>query len=1245
MDFYQVRDRMTKNGGTEIFADFVVARPRDLMIRGGNFYAVWNEETGLWSTDEFEVRRLIDKDLYEHAEKLNGTDVTVRTLSSFGSNEWSRFKRYMASLPDSWVPLDSTISFANTPSRKENYASKRLPYVLETGPKKAYDKLIGTLYDAVEREKLEWAIGSIIAGDSKDIQKFIVLYGEAGSGKSTFLNILQQLFSGYWISFDAKALGMASNTFSAEMFGSNALVAIQHDGDLSRIEDNTRLNQIIAHEFMVINEKYRSAYTSRAIAFLFMGSNQTVKITDAKSGLIRRLIDVHPTGMLLPSDKYNSLVSQIGFELGAIAHHCLEVYRKLGKNYYTGYRPVDMILRTDVFYNFLVSNYDILKDGTTLKQAWTLYKEYCTEAGLEFRLPRHRFRDELRNYYENFWEKTRIMGVETRSWFDGFKAEKLGSGPTPVLPVPALVMDYEESIFDLMYADLPAQYANDDERPFRKWVNVDTTLKDLDTGKLHYVKLAENHIVIDFDIKDETGEKSLQLNLEAASKWPPTYSEFSKGGSGIHLHYIYEGDAFLLSRIFDDGIEVKIFTGDSSLRRKLTRCNNIPVATISSGLPLKERRVATADMIKSEKGLRALILRNLYKEIHPGTKPSIDFIHKILDDAYKSGMTYDVTDMRNRIIVFANNSTHHAPESLKKVMSMRFKSDTDEKIQTDSPSDDRLVFYDIEVYPNLFVLCWKYKGDSTIVKMVNPPANAVEELVRMKLVGFNNRKYDNHILYARIMGYTELDLFNLSQRIVSGERSALFGDAYNISHADIYDFSSDKKSLKRFQVELGLNHKEIGLPWDQPVDESLWDQVVEYCANDVITEEQVFDSRKQDYVARQILADLSGLTVNDTTQAHTARIIFGKDRHPQDKFKYTNLSEQFPGYIYDYGESRYRDEIVGEGGYVYAEPGMYSDVAVLDVASMHPTSIILLDLFGPYTKAYSDLKRARIAIKNRDYAAARNLLSGALKPYLGSEDDAAALAQALKIVLNIVYGLTSASFDNPFRDIRNKDNIVAKRGALFMIDLKHAVQDQGFRVIHIKTDSIKIPDATDEIVEFVRKFGEKYGYEFEHEATYEKMCLVNDAVYIAKVGWAPKGSKLKPGDWNAIGAQFAHPYVYKTLFTKEDVTFDDLTELRTVVGAALYLDFGDGNPHTFIGRAGSFVPVLPGTGGGTLLRGTAGNDVYHSASGTKGYSWREAATVKELGLTETIDMGYFRKLTDDAVAKIYEFGDFEWFTS
>jgi hypothetical protein len=82
-----------------------------------------------------------------------------------------------------------------------------------------------------------------------------------------------------------------------------------------------------------------------------------------------------------------------------------------------------------------------------------------------------------------------------------------------------------------------------------------------------------------------------------------------------------------------------------------------------------------AKTITSEKGLRELIERNLRKEIHPGTKPSIDFIEHILDEAYEDGLKYDVMDLRPRILAFANNSTNQASLCLKTAQTMRFQSE------------------------------------------------------------------------------------------------------------------------------------------------------------------------------------------------------------------------------------------------------------------------------------------------------------------------------------------------------------------------------------------------------------------------------------------------------------------------------------------------------------------------------------------------------------------------------------------
>ena len=897
LDFLMISTRSTKRGVIEIYPKFIIKKSSDLMIRGGDFYAIWIEERGLWSTDEQDALILIDKYLDEYAEENKGKfEAQVRVMHMWDAESgmidtWHKYCQKQ--MRDSFHQLDDTLIFANTKVSKKDYSSKRLPYPLEKGDISAWDKLISTLYSPEERHKIEWSIGAIVTGDSKNIQKFMVFYGSAGTGKSTILNIIQKLFEGYYSVFDARALGSSSNSFALESFKSNPLVAIQHDGDLSRIEDNTRLNSLVSHELMTVNEKFKAAYSNRFNAFLYMGTNKPVKITDAKSGLIRRLIDVTPTGEKLSRAEYHDVTKRVNFELGAIAKHCEEVYRE-DPGAYDDYVPVSMLGASNDFYNFVLDSYFTFKEqvDVPLKSAWELYKTYCDEANVPYPFSKRIFKEELKNYFTDYKDRYTVNDVRMRSVYIGFRADKFEDEEkkeeVEKPKIKLIEFNSTESMFDKECGEYPAQYATSKGTPTKKWDNVTTTLNDINTSELHYVKVPENHIVIDFDIPDENGEKSLEKNVEEASKWPPTYAEFSKSGKGVHLHYIYTGDPKKLSAIYSDHIEVKVYSGKSSLRRKLTKCNNLPIAKISSGLPLKgEDKVVNFEAIKTEKGIRTLIKKNLKKEIHPGTKPSIDFIHKILDDAYKSDLKYDVSDMKPAVLSFAASSTHQADYCIKLVNKMQFKSE-EPSLPVGSRPEDKIVFYDVEIFPNLFLVNWKYEGEkSPVVRMINPKPAEIEELLKYKLVGFNCRRYDNHMLYARLMGYNNLQLFNLSQKIIA-EGKGFFGEAYNISYTDVYDFAAKKQSLKKWEIELGIHHQELGLPWDQPVPEERWVEVAEYCDNDVIATEAVFNELKGDFMAREILADLAGMTVNDTTNTLTTRIIFGKERHPN--LVYTDLA-------------------------------------------------------------------------------------------------------------------------------------------------------------------------------------------------------------------------------------------------------------------------------------------------------------------------------------------------------------------
>ena len=1264
MDFFKIRTKVTRNG-VEIYPDFIVGHHKDFMVRGHSFYAIFDSETGLWYTDESKVQELVDKELQEYQKTIYDDTiseaVSVKYLSNYSSGSWASYKRYLKDMYDNYHDLDSKITFVNDSCTREDYVSKHLPYSLSNGDCPAWNEIVGTLYESSERQKIEWAIGSIIAGDSIYISKFFVLYGAPGSGKGTILDILTKLFDGYYTIIETNSLGRQSSEFSTSSFKDNPLVGIEYDSKLDRIENNARLNSIISHETILVRELYKAPYNVKIKTMLFLATNTPVQITDAKSGLIRRLIDVNPSGTKIPSRRYLKLQKQVAFELGSIANHCLEVYKSLGRHYYDAYRSINMMERTDVFFNFVeeASFTFEQEDGVTLKRAWAMFKEYTEEAGLKFLMPKYKFKQELGEYFEEFVKDTTLEdGTRVYNYYRGFLAWKI-NGKKDISIVEG---DDEDDLpdwldlnennasmsnLDILLQDCPAQYANEQGTPFVKWENANGTLRMLDTHQLHYVKLPEGHIVIDFDLKDpKTGEKSAELNLKAASKWTPTYAEFSKSGAGLHLHYIYDGDVNMLKSIYDEDIEIKVYKGNSSLRRMLTKCNDLDIRTITSGLPLREekKKVINHEAVKSERKLRELIKRCLTKEFG-ATKPSVDFINHLLVEAKESGLTYDVSDMKQSIMCFAMNSTNQAEYCMKLASQMPYRSEEPSENKVSKYADDRLVFFDIEIFPNLFLVNWKYEGTNNCVRMINPSPEEVGELFKYKLVGFNNRRYDNHILYARYIGYNNEELYNLSQKIISGGKtsSGMFGEAYNLSYTDVYDFASaaHKKSLKKWEIELDLHHQELGLPWDKPVDESQWGLVAEYCDNDVISTEAVFNHLSGDFKARQILAEIAEMTVNDTTNALTTRIIFGKERKP--KLHWYDLSEEFPGYKYVNGKNMYRGDDVGRGGWVYANTGMYGHCKTFDVASMHPASIIAERYLGDYTDRFADLVNIRLYIKHGDYDAVGKLFDGKLKPYLKNKNDAKDLSNALKTAINSVYGLTSASFDNPFRDRRNKNNIVALRGALFMRTLQDEVESRGFTVVHIKTDSIKVANPTPEIEQFIYEFGEKYGYTFEVEAEWEKICLVNRAVFVGK---QTVNSPQAPGRWTATGQQFAQPYVFKKIFTHEPITFKDCC-IPMTCKSAFYLNMNEDLPEgedrmVFVGRAGSFTPVKPGFGGGILLR-IESDGRFSKATGTKGYRFLESEVVKASCMEDAVDVSYFDELVQESIDSISSFGDYYHF--
>lgn len=1320
---------------------FVHPNIKDLMVRSKGLYGIYDESTGLWETDDAKAISMIDQQVRDYAFKDAGEDAMadeshgplVKQIADTSNRLIERWHTFCEKdLKDHWVQLNQKVIFSNTEIKRTDYATFKLNYPLVEGPTPYYDKLCSVLYSPEEQEKWEWAVGCIIAGDQKKIQKMLVFYGEPGSGKSTIIGkiIADGIFGGYETGYAVKfeANNLASrDSFATDFLEHDSVLAYDDDAELGVITTKTTLNKIISHEPVRVNCKFKPPFVAKPNCLLIVGSNEPVQMSP-NSGMNRRLIDIRPTGNKLPSSVYDECIEHIPFEKGGIAWKCLQTYKHLGRHYYDGYVAEDMLLRTSPFHNFVTENYFQLKDGTSLANAYQMYKDYAEACNFKNVLTRYKFRDTLKLYFEKYEDMK----------FSGFKSERIGikeEAPKEAEESRTGWLEFtsETSLFDIQFKDEPAQYANEEGNPSYKWAKVKTTLKQLDTHKLHYVKVPVEHIVIDFDIKGEDGSKDFQKNLAAANAFPPTYAELSKSGSGIHLHYIYTGeDPEKLSRIFGDNVEIKVFTGNASLRRKLTKCNNLPVAELNSGLPLKEggkEKVVDWDGYNNEKIIRAMIIRNLNKEYHAYTKPSIDYIEEILSQAYTSGVHYDFRgdgDLQGKVYTFAQSSTNHADYCLEAFYRMHFCSkdveDAEKNVKVEDLKSERssmpIIFLDCEIKPSykqaqeegvqipeyipkdtpaLFLVNWKFKDDEpwqfdekgkviveghktkNVVRMINPAPQEIESLFKYRIIGFNNRNYDNHMLFARAQGYSSEELYKLSQRLISGDRTAKFGQAYNISETDIYDFSSVKQGLKKWEIQFGWKHMEMSRPWNEPIPVSEWETIAAYCDNDVISTEMVYDFCHPDLIAREILTDLTdGITLNDTTNQLTTKLIAngepvvglrytdfmtGKSYGPGEKFNLPIISSaeyeqhlatkdwegikpvnsnHFPGYYLVKGEdgkvrNMYRGIDVGFGGYVYANPGMYANAITFDVASMHPHSIKELYLFDKQTQNYVDLMNARIFIKHKDYESAKKLFGGKLAPYLTNDKDAKTLSKALKLALNSTYGLTSATFPNKLRDDRNVNNIVALRGALFMKTLQDNVESMGYKVIHIKTDSIKIANPDERITNYILNFGKDYGYDFEVEHTWKKICLVNDAVFIGMHG---DDDPESPGEWEATGTQFQIPYVFKSLFSHEEIIFDDLCKTLSVQKGSLHLVFDDGDDR-FIGRVGRFTPMQKY--GASLYRVNEGKQ--SAATGTKGYKWLDTETVEDKHLENYIDRSYFTALCDDAIATINKFGDFDEFVS
>lgn len=126
---------------------------------------------------------------------------------------------------------------------------------------------------------------------------FFITTGIGGSGKSTFLNIIKQLFDN---DVSSTPLGNLGDQFILAEALKHRLIA---SDELGTGEVNLPIvKTIVSKQYIQVNEKYGATYTTKAQSVLFFCCNQAPKIDISDTGMLRRIVYYSRNSKILNPD-------------------------------------------------------------------------------------------------------------------------------------------------------------------------------------------------------------------------------------------------------------------------------------------------------------------------------------------------------------------------------------------------------------------------------------------------------------------------------------------------------------------------------------------------------------------------------------------------------------------------------------------------------------------------------------------------------------------------------------------------------------------------------------------------------------------------------------------------------------------------------------------------------------------------------------------------------------------------------
>lgn len=404
---------------------------------------------------------------------------------------------------------------------------------------------------------------------------------------------------------------------------------------------------------------------------------------------------------------------------------------------------------------------------------------------------------------------------------------------------------------------------------------------------------------------------------------------------------------------------------------------------------------------------------------------------------------------------------------------------------------ENLLFYDVEVFKhNAFVV---FKNiDKEVVAIYHNKFDGINDTIRDRvLVGYNNLHYDSHILEAMRKQQTPEQIKILNDRIIGGMKMRY---TYPFKSLDCFQqIDVSMPSLKKIEGNLGkmILESEVDFTLDRALTPAEYEEALEYCKYDVDMTIEVFALRLNSYFKPKLslidkLGNPNALNWNTTTIS--ANLLTSRplprwssikldpraigDRHPRNMAMFDHVPEQVREHWLSRIEGNYSDEFKGNitiekfgcdiefgfGGLHGVNKTLkdVENVKLLDVKSMYPHIILLINALETASGTYRDILNERIKVKHKDTV----------------------LSDALKLVLNSVYGNLKNKYSILFDP--KKSVSVCLYGQIALYSLCERLSES-CEIININTDGVAFTTDSTDYLRVWDEWEKEFGLELEED--------------------------------------------------------------------------------------------------------------------------------------------------------------------